>query len=321
MSGRHSVWFERAIEPELRDRIAERLDIVGETGSIETLGEACGAVVGAWLFDGATMDRAPGLRVIARTGIGVDRVDLREATRRGIVVCNAPDGPTVPTAEHAVALMLAVGKRLRVGEERLKAGEKDLYARHHSFEFAGATLGLVGFGRIARRVARTARGLDMEVMVYDPYVNGAKEEYGFTPTLEGLLAAADVISVHVPLSAETEGMFGADRFGGMKTGAIFINTARGGLVDQPALLEAVESGKLFGAGLDVTEPEPLDRNDPLLTHPHVVVTPHVASATPLSRRRMFETALAEVERVLNGTRPVHPVNLVEGGAKRACLHQ
>nr|NIR39636.1 3-phosphoglycerate dehydrogenase [Actinomycetota bacterium]NIS34400.1 3-phosphoglycerate dehydrogenase [Actinomycetota bacterium]NIT97451.1 3-phosphoglycerate dehydrogenase [Actinomycetota bacterium]NIU21123.1 3-phosphoglycerate dehydrogenase [Actinomycetota bacterium]NIU69176.1 3-phosphoglycerate dehydrogenase [Actinomycetota bacterium] len=166
------------------------------------------------------------------------------------------------------------------------------------------------FGRIARRVAGAGIGLGMRVRVYDPYVkhNGFPSSVTRETELAALLAAADVVSVHVPLSDETRRMFDADAFAAMKPGSVFINTARGGLVDQDALLGALEEGRLFGAGLDVTEPEPLPPEHPLLHRPDVIVTPHVASGTQEGKRRIFRTTIAQVIHVLNGERPPHLVN-------------
>lgn len=312
MAERHPVWFERPVLPELRGKVEELAEVLGprtEADAYAGLGEARGSVVGASSFDAEWIARAPQMRVIARTGIGVDKVDVREATRRGIVVCNAPDGPTISTAEHAVALMLAVVKDLKGSARRLQEGETNLYAGYTGVELAGKTLGLVGYGRIARRVAEAGRGLRMNVVAYDPYCPTG--EFGATASvgsLERLLAAADVVSIHIPLTEETSGLFDAAAFGAVKEGAVFVNTARGGLVDHNALLGALESGRLFGAGLDVTEPEPLPADHPLLNRDDVIVTPHIASGTADGKRRLFETAFEQVLMVLDGERPPHVVN-------------
>lgn len=312
MAERHAVWFERPVLPELRAKVEARADVLGpptEADPFAGLGEARGSVVGASRFDAEWISRAPQMRVIARTGIGVDKVDIGEATRRGIVVCNAPDGPTISTAEHAVALMLAVAKDLKGSARRLQAGETNLYAGYTGVELAGKTLGLVGYGRIARRVADAGRGLGMEVVACDPFCPPA--EFGATASagsLDSLLRAADVVSVHIPLTDDTAGLFGAAAFGVMKEGAVFVNTARGGLVDHEALLAALESGRLFGAGLDVTEPEPLAPDHPLLNRDDVVVTPHIASGTADGKRRLFESAFEQALMALDGVRPPHVVN-------------
>ncbi len=313
MTARHPVWFQRQVLPDLRAEIEARATILGpgtDEDPLTGLDDASGAVVGARRFDAAVMDRAPRLRVIARTGIGIDSVDVAEATRRGIAVCNSPDGPTVSTAEHAVALILAVAKRLPQAQDRLRGGQQGTYAGHEGIELEGTTLGLVGYGRIARRVAATCRALGMQVAVFDPYVEHVPDDVERKASLDDLLGAADVVSLHIPLTDATARTFGPEQFARMRDGAVFVNTARGGLVDQAALLAALESGRLFGAGLDVTEPEPLPPDHPLLHHDDVVVTPHIASATRAGKRRLLRQAFDQVVAVLDGRRPAHLVNPV-----------
>ena len=307
------LWFERAVPSGLEAEVAARVAVLGPPTADDPyagLATASGALASAYRYDAALMDRAPGLRVIARTGIGYDAVDVAEATRRGIAVCNTPDGPTVSTAEHAVTLILTVAKGVKRSEAELNAGVGDYYARHRAIELDGKTLGLVGFGRIARRVARACLALGMRVTAFDPYL--AAEAFGQdvarAATLRDLLAAADVVSLHVPLTAESRGLIGAPELESMKPGAILVNSARGGLVDGAALLAALESGHLAGAGLDVTEPEPLPVGHPLLGRADVVVTPHIASATTEARIRIFRAALDQAVAVLEGRRPEHLVN-------------
>jgi phosphoglycerate dehydrogenase-like enzyme len=234
-------------------------------------------------------------------------------------VCNAPAAPTVSTAEHTMALILAVSKNLAQAQARLRAGDPDLYARHAGIELDGCTLGLVGFGRIARRVAAAARALGMEVAVFDPYLADIPAGTDLTATLGELLARSDVVSLHIPLTPDNRGFFGRAELAAMKPGAVFINTARGGLVDHPALLEALECGHLFGAGLDVTDPEQLPPGHPLLERSDVLVTPHVASATHAGRRRIFRAALDQVIQALDGLTPTHLVNPAALGAIRPDL--
>jgi phosphoglycerate dehydrogenase-like enzyme len=313
MTQRHPVWFERAVLPDLVDHVRARAHILGPaTADDPAAGVAAAAGVvagGGGRYDAGFMDRAPHLRVIARTGIGVDRVDVAEATRRGIAVCNAPDAPTVSTAEHTLALIFAAAKGLKRSERRLRSGETNLYAGHDAIELDGKVLGLAGYGRIARRVAAGAVALGMRVIAHDPYLDAA--EFGGTipaASLDDLLAAADVVSVHIPLTPETRHVFDASRFAAMRDDSVFVNTARGGLVDQDALLGAIDSGKLLGAGLDVTDPEPLPPDHPLLHRDTVIVTPHVASGTRGGKRRLFLDAFDQVIQVLDRARPPHLVN-------------
>jgi phosphoglycerate dehydrogenase-like enzyme len=308
------VWFEREILADMRAMVAERVTVLGPASATPSepyaaLTEAAGIVASQHVYDAALMDLAPQLKVIARTGIGYDKVDVAAATARGIAVCNTPDAPTISTAEHAVTLMLMVAKNVKRSEAELRAGGSDLYARHMGIELYGLRLGLVGYGRIARRVAAIAGGLGMDVAAYDPYLGD--EVFGTTirvDTLDDLVASCDVVSLHVPLTGDNAGLVGTDLLGQMKPGAILINTARGGLVDPVALEAALETGRIFGAGLDVTDPEPLPPDHPLLHRVDVVVTPHVAAGTAGAKRRIFTTAFEQVVTALNGERPPHLVN-------------
>jgi phosphoglycerate dehydrogenase-like enzyme len=308
------IWFERPVLPAFVPVVEAACSVCGPTSAddrysgIET---AVAAVVGATPYDDAVMARAADLVVIARTGIGYDAIDVDAATRHGILICNAPDGPTISTAEHAITLMLAVAKRLGPAVASLRDGTSaGYYAHHEGIELDGKVLGLVGFGRIARRVARTAEALGMAVVVVDPYV--APDTIPATiqrvASLDELLPVADVVSIHVPLSDASRGMFGAAQFDAMKPGAVFVNTARGGLVDQDALLAALDRGHLTGAGLDVTTPEPLPADHPLLARDDVVVTPHVASATRDGKARTFRIAFEQAMAAVEGRRPEYLVN-------------
>jgi phosphoglycerate dehydrogenase-like enzyme len=307
------VWFEREPVAPYRQHVLERVTTLGPAAAtpndpFSALAEAQGIVAGALKYTGEVMARGPEVLVIGRTGIGVDSVDLEAATERGIAVCNAPDAPTISTAEHAVTLILAAAKRLERAQTGLRQGSVDLYDVHHGLELAGKRLALVGYGRIARRVARVAMALDMTVATYDPYVADAPEGVEAADSIDQLVAPADVISVHVPLTAETAGLCGEDFFSRCKRGVVFVNTARGGLVDHDALLGALEAGIVGAAGLDVTDPEPLPKGHPLLHRDDVVVTPHVATATDLGRVKNFEGGYLQVLDVLAGRRPAHLVN-------------
>ena len=309
------VWFERPVPAEMRAEIARACSIHGPEPDdpFAGLADADAVVAGLARYDATFMDRAPRLRVIARTGIGYDAVDVAEATRRGIAVCNTPDGPTVSTAEHAVALMLMIAKNVKRAEAVLRAGTTSGYfARHTAIELDGKTLGLVGFGRIARRVARIANGIGMRVIAHDPFLPAAAfpDDVTAVASLRELLGRSDVVSVHVPLTDASRRMIGRQQLAWMKPGAVFVNTARGDLVDHDALLAALGSGHLAGAGLDVTSPEPLPPDHPLLARDDVVVTPHIASGTLEGRHRMFQAAFEQVIDVLEGRRPA---NLVDAG--------
>ncbi len=306
------IWLERPPLPDLVEEVNRAADILGPgtpEDPLTGIEDAEGVIAGALTYGPELMDRAPQLRVISRSGIGVDSVDIAEATRRGIAVCNAPEGPTFSTAEHAVALMLSAAKHIKRSERWLREGETNMYARHGAVELDGKTLGLIGYGRIARRVAAAAHGLGMEVVAFDPHAAatvfaGARRAAG----LDELLAVSDVVSVHVPLTDETRHMFDADSFARLKPGTVFVNTARGGVVDQDALLAALDSGRVGAAGLDVTDPEPLPADHPLLNRDDVVVTPHIASGSFEGKRRIFRIAFSQAVEALTGTRPDNLVN-------------
>ena len=263
-------------------------------------------------YDGAVMDQLPNLRMIARTGIGVDNVDLDAATAHEIVVTNTPDGPTESTAEHTVAMLLALAKRLKQGNDNLARGNfGPRTGVLVGTEVQGTTLGLVGLGRIGRRVAQICRlAFDMDVLAYDPFVTGQQAlEFGAVLTdLETVISHADFLSLHVPATPETTQMMDAARIATMKDGAYLLNMARGPLIDPNALLAALDSGKLAGAGLDVFDPEPPAADDRLRTHPMVIATPHTASLTLAGRLRMERMAVERVLAYFGGTRPADVVN-------------
>jgi phosphoglycerate dehydrogenase-like enzyme len=245
------------------------------------------------------------LRVISRAGIGYDTVDLAAATAAGVVVCNAPEAPTVSTAEHAIALVMVATKRLAINQKRLRVANGDYFAANDGMELDGRTLGLVGYGRIARRVGAVGTALGMHVIAHDPYVGDADVEL---VAFADLLARADVVSLHAPLTADTRHLFDGAAFAAMRPGSVLVNTARGGLVDQDALLGALDNGPLFAAGLDVTEPEPLPTDHRLLARDDVFVTPHIASSTDRGKRRLYEHAIDNAIAVIAGDRPANVVN-------------
>ena len=226
------------------------------------------------------MEAAPRLRVIGRAGVGVDNIDVPAATQRGVVVMNAPDGNTMTTAEHTMALLLALARRVPQGDASLKAGRWER-KKFVGVELRGKTLGVVGLGRIGRVVASRARGFEMKVVAFDPFVapeQVSAEEIELAP-LEDVLGRADFLTVHAPLTPETRGLVGAREFALMKQGVRVINCARGGLIDERALHAAIKEGKVAGAALDVFEQEPPPADHPLLSLEEVIVTPHLGAST------------------------------------------
>lgn len=277
---------------------------------------ALGLIVSTEPVTAAVMDRAgSALRVIARYGSGTDNVDVAAATERGIVVTNTPGANDVAVAELTLGLMLALARRIPAAHDAVRRGR---WERPVGTELRGKRLGLIGLGRIGLEVAKLARAMGMEVTYYD-VMRRPKEErrwdLTFAPLTE-VVAQADVISVHVPLTPATHHLIGARELSRVKPGALLINTARGGVVDEVALLAALENGRLAGAALDVFEREPPPADHPLLCHPKVIHTPHMAARTQEAVARMAEGAVAAVLDVLAGRRPAHVVNpeVYRGGA-------
>ena len=221
------------------------------------------------------------LRAIARAGVGVDNIDVPAATRKGVVVMNTPGGNTVSAAEHTIALLLALARRVPAADAVMKAGGWDRN-KFVGTQVAGKTLGVIGLGRIGREVARRAAGLDMQVIALDPFVTAARAaEMGYTvaASLEELLPKVDFLTIHVPLSDETKSLIGARELSLMKKTARVLNVARGGIVDEQALAEALAAGTIAGAGVDVFSAEPIAADNPLLKAPNVVLTPHLGAST------------------------------------------
>ncbi len=309
------IWFDRPVGRLQRDLVGDAAEVTSVSGDgpeLAGLAGADAAIVGAAIsYDAALFRQAPRLRVVTRAGIGYDNVNLTDATTAGIAACNTPDAPTASTAEHAVGLIFAITKGLRESCARLERAEGDYWGRHVHLELEGATLTLLGLGRIGGRVARTMRDVGMNVIAYDPYVAAAHAaELGVTlaDTPAEAVAAAHVVSVHAPLTDATRHLVDADLIGEMRRGTYLVNTSRGGLVDQDALLTALDDGQLRAAGLDVTDPEPLPAGHPLLKRDDVIVTPHVASSTGAGRVRLFEHAVAETLTALDGNRPPNLLN-------------
>jgi D-3-phosphoglycerate dehydrogenase len=252
-------------------------------------------------------------RVISRFGIGVDKVDLDAATAAGIVVTNVPDYCADEASDHALALLLAVERRIPALDAAVREGRWDTAAvAGRVRRLRGRRAGVVGFGRLGARFARKVAALGLEVCVHDPYVADAEiESVGARSLpLDELLSSSDVVSLHVPLTADTFHLLDRRRIFSMREGAVLVNTSRGGLVDEEALVEALEKGRLGGAGLDVFEREPPEPGHPLLALPNVVVTSHSSHYSLESGAEMRERAFRNVADVLAGRLPATPVNAV-----------
>ncbi|MCC7363859.1 MAG: D-glycerate dehydrogenase [Dehalococcoidia bacterium] len=258
---------------------------------------------------GELLDDCPNLRVVANVAVGYDNVDPAVAAEHGVWLTNTPGVLAETTADFAFALLLAAARRVVESDRDTRAGGWKTWSPTGFLgpDVHGATLGIVGLGEIGQAVARRALGFDMRVLAYTRTprdVPGVSRVAG----LRELLAASDFVSVHVPLTGQTQHMFGRDAFAAMKPGAVFVNTARGGVVDQEALVAALRERRIAGAALDVTDPEPLPLDHALYTLPNVIITPHIASASVATRSRMAEMAARNVIAVLDGKEPPNAVN-------------
>ena len=283
--------------PPPRDELLRR--VAGVEGLLSLLTDA---------VDDELLDAAgPQLKVVSNYAVGFDNVDVAACTRRGIPVGNTPGVLTETTADLAFALLMAAARRLPEGYDYVRAGRWRTWGPllllgpdvHH------ATLGIIGFGRIGREMAKRARGFEMRVLYHDVHPATPDEEAQLNARsveLDELFAESDFVSVHVNLTPETQHMLGRDAFGRMKPSAIVVNTSRGPVVDQAALYEALRDGIIGGAALDVTDPEPMAADDPLLSLPNCLVVPHIASASRATRGRMAEMAALNLLAGLAGER-------------------
>ena len=254
------------------------------------------------------LGRARRLRILGRAGVGVDNIDVDAATRAGIAVVNAPTANTLAAAEHTLALLLALARRVATADASVRRGEW----RRGDFmgtELGGKTLGIVGLGRVGLAVADRARAFAMNLLGSDPLVSAeAAATYGVRLVdVDALLAESDVVTLHVPLVAGTRGLLDAARLGRMKRGALLVNVARGGVVDENALADALISGRLGGAAIDVFEHEPL-ADSPLLKAPNTVLTPHLGASTAEAQARASLEVVQGVVDVLAGRPATHRVN-------------
>jgi D-3-phosphoglycerate dehydrogenase len=286
------------------------VDVDGDSDLAEVIGRYDGIVIrSATKVTAELIERAERLKVIGRAGVGVDNVDVESATRRGIVVANAPDSTVVSAAEQTIGLLVALARNIPQAHAALKQGRWER-SRWGGVELAGKTLGVLGFGRIGQQVARRAVGLGMRVVAYDPFVGDDRfREAGVerVARFEDALAAADFVTLHLPLNDETRGLIGREAIAGMRDGARLVNAARGPLVDEDALAEALRSGKLAGAALDVFSEEPY--SGPLLELDEVVVTPHLAASTDEAQDRAGVIIAEQVAAALEGGLVTNAVNI------------
>jgi glyoxylate reductase len=263
-------------------------------------------------IDAELLSKAPKLRVISNYAVGFDNIDVPEASRRGILVTNTPNVLTETTADFAFALMMAAARRLVEGDRQVREGKWKTWGPLilRGQDIHGATLGIIGLGRIGTAVAVRAKGFGMKLLYFDPRRQTSTEaELGIEHvSFDRLLAESDYITIHVNLTPATHHLIGPIELSKMKKTAILVNTARGPIVDNMALYHALRNGEIAFAALDVTEPEPIPQNHPLLTLSNVIVTPHIASASVMTRTRMGLMAADNLISGLKGEMPPNPIN-------------
>ena len=277
---------------------------------LEKIGEYDGLIIrSATQVTAEVIERAESLKAIGRAGIGVDNIDIEAATKRGIIVANAPESNTIAAGEHTLGLMLAAARHIPAADESLRDGEWKR-SKFKGVEVAGKTLGLIGLGHVGQIVARGALGMRMRVLAYDPYVSEDRMRdmnVGRAETVDEVLAQSDFVSLHVPRNPQTTGMINADALEKMKPSAYLINVARGGIVDEGDLYNALKEGTIAGAALDVFKEEPTTES-PLFALPNVVVTPHLGASTVEAQDRAGVTAAEQVGVALRGQVPLNAIN-------------
>jgi D-3-phosphoglycerate dehydrogenase len=279
---------------------------------VKEAGDAHAFIVGSARITREIIENAKYLKIIARRGVGYERIDLEAATRRGIFVTNTPGVNAQSVAEFTIGLVLSLCRRISQTNSLFKSGSIKWVERkkYIGMELDGKTIGIIGFGNIGRRVAKIAKGIGMNVLVFDPYIdNRVAEDMGVKIVcLDDLLKESDVVTIHVPLTEETRGMIGYRELSLLKKNSIIVNTSRGGIVDEDALYRCLVDGRIAGACLDVFEEEPPDFAKPLYRLENVIVTPHIAGTTSESRRRGTELVIEQVRKALSGEIPPFIVN-------------
>ena len=280
-------------------------------GVFECLNDTDVLLGGFRLLTNDVMDQLPNLKLVVIPATGFDSFDVEHARKCGISVANNPDYGTAPVAQHAIALLLYLTNQIAYYNSVLRSGDmmkmmRGIMSEAPLMELSGKTIGIVGFGRIGRNVGRMAAGLGMKVLAHDIFENDEGRKLAEYTTLDDLLARSDVVSLNCPSTKENKHLINAETIAKMKDGALLINDARGDLIDEQALADALRSGKLRGAGLDVVEKEPATPDNPLLDLPNCIITPHIAWSPVESRQRMADTMIETVRAFKNG----NPINIV-----------
>lgn len=301
------AWFEierSIVEPAGGRVLVQRAESQQERAAI--LAEAECVLVGGAPIDRTLLEQLPKLELIIRYGVGLDSLDIPAATEHGVLVAHYPDFCQPEVANHALMLLLAVARKLVQHDRSLRAGLYRGIPLPVSAPLTGETLGMVSFGNIGRQMAKRAQALDMRVLAFDPYLDDSVfVQHGVdrAPTLEAMLAEADHVTIHAPLTPETFHLFSHEQFAQMKPTAILVNTARGPIVEEAALVEALRTGQIAGAGLDVFEHEPIGPESPLLQFENVALTPHSAFYSEQSNRQIKQRIGQTIVEYMNGRWP------------------
>jgi len=316
------VWESLDVEKNLLDELADLVPLKTKTPD-EFIAKAadCDALLNTYAgpITAEVMSRMPKCRIIARYGIGVDTIDLDAATRAGIIVTNNPTYCIDEVAEHTLGLILACARKVALYDRLVRAGRWEVPPGKPVFRLTGKTLGLIGFGNIARQVALRAAAFGLRVLYADPFVQDAAPARARKVELVELLSETDFVSLHPPLTPETRGMIDDAALARMKRTAFLVNCARGPIVDTAALVRALDAGTIAGCALDTVDPEPLPEGHPLRSRDNVIITPHVAWYSEQALVALQAGAPGEVRRVLNGEWPVNVVNRDVKGRNRAGL--
>lgn len=300
------------INPHGKSMLADKAEVIiapdtSEETAIELLKDATGLILRATTqINARILENTPKLKVIARTGVGVDNVDIEAASKKGIMVCNFPGMNNLTVAEHAIAMIMALSKQVVHMHNSVKIGNWNERFSENQIEVSGRTLGVIGMGQIGQMVAQKCSiGLGMKVLAYDPYFKGEIDNSSivFTDSLEELFKSSDFISLHVPNLPETKGLVSAKLLALMKSTAFIINTSRGAIIEEAALVEALQNKKIQGAALDVFLQEPLPTNNPFNSMGNVILSPHCAGSTWESNVRIAKGAAQAVLDVIEGRQP------------------
>jgi len=309
---RYKVLLNKEIHPQAMDLLKQHFDIlIADNPKEEALLKKCAEVSAiitrtSSYINKKIIEASPKLKVISKTGVGVDNIDVFVATEKGILICNVPEVNSISVAEHTVALILAVAKDLVVMD---KAVRKSEWSKRYSLipvELKQKTLGIIGFGSIGKKVAAMCKGFQMCILIYDPYLTSnaiSKQSVSLVSNLETLFQKSDIISIHVPYNEKTHHLVNSSLLRMSKKGAILINTSRGQIIDEKALFKSLKNGPLSAAGLDVFEEEPVNISNPLLNLDNVILTPHSAALTKECSARIAVEAVQAVIDVLNGKKP------------------